>query len=61
VTLFSLGGKTDLDDMALLCWTHHRQADLNRVRLRRRNGRWTATPNPRWKWRDPRRAKSKAA
>jgi len=29
------GGKTDLNNMALLCWHHHRELDLNRVELNR--------------------------
>jgi hypothetical protein len=28
VTEWAQGGNTDIDDMALLCWAHHRQVDL---------------------------------
>ena len=31
------GGPTDLDQLALLCWAHHRQVDLHM---------WTVTPHP---------------
>ncbi len=37
VTEWSQGGATDLDSLALLCWTHHRQVDLNR---------WSLVRNP---------------
>ncbi len=48
---WSLGGATDLENLALLCWSHHRQVDLNRWRLEQRGGRWHATPTPRHRWR----------
>ncbi|MFN8125533.1 MAG: HNH endonuclease signature motif containing protein [Candidatus Nanopelagicales bacterium] len=34
---WSDGGATDLDNLVLLCWSHHRQVDLHR---------WTIEPNP---------------
>jgi hypothetical protein len=35
VTDWSAGGPSDIDNLALLCWTHHRQVDLDM---------WTITP-----------------
>ena len=35
VTDWAAGGNTDLPNLALLCWAHHRQVDL---------GMWTITP-----------------
>lgn len=37
VTDYSLGGPTDLDNLASLCWVHHRQVDHHY---------WTLNPNP---------------
>ena len=48
---WSLGAPTDLDNLALLCWAHHRQVDLDRWELTRSEGRWRATPTPRHRWR----------
>ena len=52
------GGSTDIDDLSLLCWTHHRAVDLDRWRLDynaayRPGGSdpyWTVTPSPRSQW-----------
>jgi hypothetical protein len=35
VTDWAAGGESDIDNLALLCWTHHRQVDL---------AMWTITP-----------------
>ncbi|MDP4014294.1 MAG: DUF222 domain-containing protein, partial [Candidatus Nanopelagicales bacterium] len=35
VTAWSLGGATDLDSLASVCWPHHRQLDLGRWELTR--------------------------
>lgn len=35
LTDWALGGNTDVDEMVLLCWAHHRQVDLNE---------WTIAP-----------------
>ena len=35
VTDWAAGGASDIDNLALLCWAHHRQVDLNM---------WTITP-----------------
>jgi len=58
------GGPTDLDNMALLCWTHHRQVDLCMWRIEPTEGPlpttgwpanhgapFTITPTPRTRWR----------
>ncbi len=37
LTEWAAGGTTDLDTLALLCWTHHRQVDLDM---------WRITPTP---------------
>jgi hypothetical protein len=37
LTEWAAGGATDLPNLALLCWAHHRQVDL---------GMWTITPGP---------------
>ena len=54
VTEWSQGGTTDLDSLALLCWTHHRQVDLHRWRLVRNPDPdgpfWIATPIRRHAW-----------
>lgn len=58
VTDWADGGATDLERLALLCWTHHRQVDLHRWRLVRNpdtgGPHWTITPTKRSAWR-PRR------
>jgi len=57
VTAWSDGGGTDLANMVLLCWAHHRQVDLNRWTIERspdsRPGlpQWVITPVPRHRWR----------
>ena len=33
VTPWAIGGRTDLDALALLCWVHHRQVELGRFTL----------------------------
>jgi Domain of unknown function (DUF222)/HNH endonuclease len=38
------GGPTEIDNLALLCRTHHRKVHEERWRLERANGRWIATP-----------------
>ncbi len=58
---WSLGGATDLGNMVLLCWAHHRQVDLNRWTITRRDRRWRATPTPRHQWRTRPPADSHAA
>lgn len=49
------GGRTDLDQLALVCWPHHRQVDLGRSRLTRNpdpGGRhWLVQAVPRSQWR----------
>lgn len=51
------GGGTDLANLALVCWVHHRQVDLNRWHLERSpdpspgNPHWLVTPTPRHRWR----------
>ena len=50
------GGTTDLDNLVLLCWTHHRQVDLNRWAITRNpdtspdQPHWLITPVPRHQW-----------
>ena len=60
VTDWAAGGRTDCDTLALLCWTHHRQVDLNRWRLVRNphpdGPYWTVTAVRRHAWRDRRAA-----
>ena len=51
VTEWAQGGNTDIDDMALLCWAHHRQVDLHRWTLRRNTG-----DGPHWKVQRTRRS-----
>ena len=55
LTDWAEGGRTDLDQMVLLCWTHHRQVDLNRWSITRDpdpdQGHWLITPTPRHRWR----------
>jgi hypothetical protein len=58
---WSLGGATDLDNLALLCWVHHRQVDLNRWTITRTNRHWTTTPTPRHHWLPPTRPHPHAA
>jgi len=64
------GGRTDLNNMALLCWHHHRELDLHRVELTRNqhtnespttNSKnqpnqpfWNVTNTPRNSWRSRR-------
>jgi hypothetical protein len=61
------GGPTDLDNMVLLCWTHHRQVDLDLWHIHRpppgaggvtgpswpanNASPWTVTRRPRTRWR----------
>ena len=53
VTEWSQGGTTDVDQMVLLCWSHHRQVDLNRWKITRNTDPspgapcWQVTPSPR--------------
>ena len=57
VTPWSEGGRTDLDELVLVCWSHHREVDLNRWRITRNphtepdQPHWLITPNPRHQWR----------
>ena len=57
VTPWSEGGRTDLDDLVLLCWSHHREVDLNRWTITRNPDRgperphWLVTPTARHRWR----------
>jgi hypothetical protein len=52
VTPWSEGGRTDLDELVLVCWSHHREVDLNRWRITRNPNtepdqpHWLITPNP---------------
>ena len=56
---WSDGGRTDVDSLVLLCWTHHRAVDLNRWTISRNSGYrtgdtepyWKVTPVPRDRWR----------
>lgn len=51
------GGPTDLDNLVLLCWSHHRQVDLHRWEIARNPEdspgatAWIVTPVPRHQWR----------
>ena len=62
VTEWSQGGTTDVDQMVLLCWSHHRQVDLNRWAITRTTDPspgdpfWQVTPVPRDQWRRQRPA-----
>ena len=40
------GGVTDLNNLALLCPTHHTHLHTNRLHLTRRDGTWTITTHP---------------
>lgn len=57
VTEWSQGGSTDVSNMVLLCWSHHRQVDLNRWNITRNPDRspgasyWTIASVPRHRWR----------
>ena len=57
LTDWAVGGETNLDEMVLLCWTHHRQVDLNRWHITRNpdpspgQPHWLTTPVPRHQWR----------
>ena len=56
LTDWAAGGDTDLDNLVLLCWTHHRQVDLNRWAITRNpdtrpdQDHWLITPVPRHRW-----------
>ncbi len=51
------GGATDIDNLVLLCWAHHRAVDLNRWTIARHpdpspdQPPWIVTPTPRHHWR----------
>ena len=55
LTDWARGGSTDVDEMVLLCWTHHREVDLNRWTITRNSDpdgpHWRITPTPRHRWR----------
>ncbi len=57
ITDWAHGGRTDLDQLVLLCWTHHREVDLNRWAITRNPNtgpdqpHWLITPVPRHQWR----------
>lgn len=55
VTAWSEGGTTDLSNLILLCWAHHRAVDLNRFTITANHDPtgppWTITPTPRHRWR----------
>ena len=61
LTDWAAGGRTDLDQMVLLCWTHHRHIDLNRFTITANpdtgpdQPHWliTTTPRHQWKRRSP--------
>ena len=65
LTDWAAGGDTDLDNLVLLCWTHHRQVDLNRWSITRNpdtrpdQDHWLITPVPRHRWK--RRSPSSAS
>lgn len=62
VVAWADGGTTDVDNMVLLCWSHHRQVDLNRWAITRNSDPspgepfWVVTPVPRRSWRTGARA-----
>ena len=51
LTDWAEGGRTDLDQMVLLCWTHHREVDLHRWTIAKNphpdGPHWRITPTPR--------------
>jgi hypothetical protein len=55
VTPWSDGGTTDLPNLILMCWAHHRAVDLNRFTITPNHDPtgppWTITPTPRHLWR----------
>ncbi len=55
LTDWAEGGRTDLDQMVLLCWTHHREVDLHRWTITKNpdpdGPHWRITPTPRHHWR----------
>ena len=54
VTDWAAGGSTDLDQLALLCWAHHRQVELHRWRLAPADSpdvrHWQVIPTARHTW-----------
>lgn len=44
VKFWAEGGPTKLDNLALLCGSHHRKVHEERWQLERKDGRWIATP-----------------
>jgi hypothetical protein len=58
VTDWARSGRTDLENMALLCWPHHRQVELHQWLIGRGSSadgpRWNVVQTPRSTWR-PRR------
>jgi len=55
LTDWARGGSTDVDEMVLLCWAHHREVDLHRWTITRNSDpdgpHWRITPTPRQQWR----------
>lgn len=55
VTEWAHGGNTDLEELALVCWVHHRQVELNRWTLSRTRDAsgpfWSVRRTPRPSWR----------
>jgi hypothetical protein len=55
LTDWANGGPTDIDQMVLLCWVHHREVELNRWRITPNPNpdgpHWNITPTPRHHWR----------
>ncbi len=55
LTDWAHGGSTDVDQMVLLCWTHHREVDLHRWTITRNTDpegpHWRIAPTPRHHWR----------
>jgi hypothetical protein len=55
LTDWAEGGRTDVDQMVLLCWAHHREVDLHRWRIEKNpdpdGPHWRITPTPRHHWR----------
>lgn len=57
VTPWSAGGRTNLDELVLVCWVHHREVDLNRWTITHNpdtgpdQPHWLITPTPRHRWR----------
>ncbi len=55
LTAWQDGGVSDIDNMVLLCWSHHREVDLNRWEIRRNpdpgGSPWLVERTARHRWR----------